>query len=237
MIDGRRVIAVIPARAGSKAIRNKNLRDLGGRPLVSWPILVAQRVQYIDRILVSTDGAAIAEIARDNEAEVYQRPAPLATDTAPVIDMLHDLTRVLVDEGERPDIFVLLEATAPFRTPEDISKCLERMVEENLDSIATFSSAHLNPHRAWAMHKGVPRPFIPDAVPWKPRQQLPEAWQLTGTVYAFDPVNLPHDSPSILYGRFGAQIVDNMAALDIDTETDLKVANALFESSTLPALI
>lgn len=237
MIDGRRVIAVVPARAGSKAIKNKNLRSLGGRPLLSWPIVVAQHVNFIDRIIVSTDGQEIAAVARQFEAEVYDRPAEHATDSAPIIDALHDLTDRLVAEGESPGVFVLLEATAPFRTPDDVAGCLQRMVDENLDSIATFASAHLNPHRAWSIENGSPRPFVDGAIPWTPRQQLPEAWQLTGTVYAFDPLKLPRNSPSILFGRFGAQIVDEMANLDIDTETDLKIANALFESSKLATLI
>lgn len=236
MIDGRRVIAVVPARSGSKAIRNKNLRELGGKPLLAWPILVARQSGYVDRIIVSTDGDDIARVATKHGAEVYRRPARLATDSSHVIDALHDLTGKLIAEGEKPDIYVLLEATSPFRAASDIAACLERMIAEELDSIATFAPAHLNPHRAWNIVDGVPRPFIDDAVPWTPRQQLPDAWQLTGTVYAFDAVKLPKNSPSILYGRFGAQIVGELSNLDIDTETDLKIANALFESSQLAAV-
>lgn len=233
MIDGRRVIAVVPARAGSKGVKDKNMRQLGGRPLLAWPILVAKHTPEIDRIIVSTDGEDIADVAKKYRAEVYHRPAPLASDKSPVIEALRDLTRQLLAEGENPEIMVLLEATAPFRTPADITTCIERLVKENLDSIGTFSGAHLNPHRAWSIEDGVARTFISGAVPWLPRQQLPPAWQLTGTVYAFNPLNLPKDTPSILYGRLGAHIVDETANFDIDTETDLKVANALFESSKL----
>ena len=236
MIDGRTVVAVIPARAGSKAVKDKNIRDLGGRPLLAWPILVAKQTPAIDRIIVSTDGAAIAEVARNYDAEVYERPSHLAGDTAPIIDTLHDLTARLLAEGECPNIMVLLEATSPFRQPADIMSCLERMVKENLDSIATFSGAHLNPHRAWTIEEGVPRTFISGVVPWLPRQHLPAAWQLTGTVYAFNPLKLPKNTQSILYGRIGAHIVNEMANFDIDSETDLKVANALFESSKLASL-
>ncbi len=237
MIEGRNVVAVVPARAGSKGVQGKNARLLGGKPLTAWPVLVAKRTPSIDRIIVSTDGEEIARIARDYGAEVYERPVSLAGDDSPVIDALRDLTDRLLSEDAQPDIMVLLEPTSPFRMPADISVCLERLVSEKLDSIGTFSAAHLNPHRAWVIEAGVAKPFIPGAVPWLPRQRLPSAWQLTGTVYAFDPMRLPADAPAILYGNVGAHVVDDAANFDIDTETDLKIANALFESSKLATLI
>lgn len=237
MIDGRNVIAVVPARAGSKAIADKNLQPLGGQPLITWPILVAQQTPAIDRVIVSTDGESIASTAARLGAEVYDRPEPLASDSAPVIDTIRDLTSQLESEDSCPDIMVLLESTSPFRSSADISICLERLVQEDLDSIATFATASLNPHRAWRIEGGLPTSFIPGSVPWLPRQQLPAAWQLTGTVYAFNPINLPKDQLSILYGRVGAHIVDELSTIDIDTDIDLKVANALFESSHLASLI
>lgn len=237
MIAGRRVIALVPARAGSKAIKNKNLQPLGGHPLLAWPIIVARHTPLIDRVIVSTDGEAIAEVAQRYGAEVYERPEALAMDSSAVIDTVRDLTQRLKDEGEDPGIIVLLEATSPFRSPQDIETCLNRLVKENLQSIATFAPAHLNPHRAWVLEDGVARPFIPGAVPWRPRQELPEAWQLTGAVYAFDPHELPEDSLSILYGRMGAHAVSGNSSIDIDTEIDLVTANVLFKSSQLAALI
>ncbi len=236
MISGRRVVAVVPARAGSKGVVDKNLRLLSGLPLIAWPILVAGKTASIDRIIVSTDGENIADVAREYGAEVYMRPNHLATDTAPVIDALRDLYDQLKAEGEAADIIVLLEATSPFRTPADIEACLERMVSEEFDSIATFSPAHLNPHRAWRIDSGVPTTVIEGAVPWLPRQSLPEAWQLTGTVYAFDPKEMPENTLSILFGRLGAHVVAESASIDIDTETDLVIANVLFESSELASI-
>ncbi|HAV4005958.1 TPA: acylneuraminate cytidylyltransferase family protein, partial [Acinetobacter baumannii] len=78
MIDNKRVIAVIPARAGSKSIKDKNIKLLGGKPLIAWPIDTAKKSKYIDRILVSTDGQKIKEIAESYDAEVYLRPESLA---------------------------------------------------------------------------------------------------------------------------------------------------------------
>jgi CMP-N-acetylneuraminic acid synthetase len=230
MIDGRRVIALTPARGGSKSVPYKNLYLLGGKPLIAWPIETAQATPSIDRVIVSTDDDRIARAAADLGAEVYTRPAELATDTAVVADAIRELWRRLRAEGETAEILVLLEATSPFRTPELIERCLRRLVDERLDSIATFHEAEINPERTWRIDAGTPVPFINGAVPWKPRQLLTPAYQLNAAVYAFVPDRLPADSPSILFGRMGAEIVPADSVIDIDTLKDFTYANALLKS-------
>ncbi len=230
MIDGRRVIALTPARGGSKSVPYKNLHPLGGKPLLAWPIEVAKRTSSIDRVIVSTDDDRISKAALDLGAEVYRRPAALATDTAVVADAIRDLWKRLRAEGETAQILVLLEATSPFRTPEVIEKCLRRMIDEQLDSIATFHEAEINPERTWRIDHGTPQPFIAGAIPWKPRQLLTPAYQLNAAVYAFVPDRLPADSPSILFGKMGAEIVPADSVVDIDTLKDFAYANALLTS-------
>ena len=229
MIAGRRVIALTPARGGSKSVPYKNLHPLGGKPLLAWPIECARATAAIDRVIVSTDDDRIADAALALGAEVYRRPAELATDTALVADTIRDLWRRLRAEGETATILVLLEATSPLRTPALIERCLRRMIDEELDSIATFHEADINPERTWRIDAGTPSPFIAGAVPWKPRQQLTPAFQLNAAVYAFLPDALPADSPSILFGRMGAEIVPPESVIDIDTEKDFTYANALLK--------
>lgn len=230
MIDGRRVIALTPARGGSKSVPYKNLYQLGGKPLLAWPIEIAKATASIDRVIVSTDDDRIADAAVGLGAEVYRRSAELASDTAVVADTIRDLWRRLKSEGETASILVLLEATSPFRTPEVIDRCLRRMVDEHLDSIATFHEAEINPERTWRIEDGTPEPFIRGAIPWKPRQLLTPAFQLNAAVYAFLPDALPADSPSILFGRMGAEIVSADSVVDIDTLKDFAYANALLQS-------
>jgi len=230
MVSGRRVIAMTPARGGSKSVPYKNLHPLGGKPLLAWPIETARATPAIDRIIVSTDDERIAKAARELGAEVYMRPAALATDTAVVADAIRDLWRRLRAEGETAEILVLLEATSPFRTTDVIDRCLRRMVDEGLDSIATFHEADINPERTWRIDGGTPQPFIKGAVPWKPRQLLTPAYQLNAAVYAFIPDRLPADSPSILFGKMGAEIVPADSVIDIDTMKDFAYANALLQS-------
>jgi CMP-N-acetylneuraminic acid synthetase len=229
LIEGQRVIAVVPARGGSKSVPYKNLYPLGGRPLIFWPIDCANKTTEIDRIIVSTDDDRIAEVAHEFGAEVYRRPPDLASDTALVADTLRHLWKRLQSEGEKAEILVLLEATSPFRSPQLISQCLRRLVDEDLDSIATFHDAAINPERTWRMESGVPKPFIPGAIPWKPRQLLSPAYQLNGAVYAFFPTRLPPEIPNILFGRMGAEIVAADSIIDIDTINDFKIANALLQ--------
>jgi CMP-N,N'-diacetyllegionaminic acid synthase len=227
VIERERVIAIVPARGGSKSIRNKNLRPLGGKPLLAWPIASAQQTPELDRIIVSTDDPRIAETARSLGAECYDRPAEYAGDEALVVDVIRHLYGVLRAEGETARIAVLLEATSPFRSPALISACLRRLVDEELDSIASFHPAAINPERVWRIENGTPRPFLDGAVPWRPRQLLTPAYQLNGAVYAFRLDRMPADGPGVLFGKMGAEIVRAEDVVDIDDERDLAIANAL----------
>ena len=230
MIDGLRVIALTPARGGSKAVPYKNLHPLGGKPLLAWPVECALQTPAIDRVIVSTDDDRIAAAATELGAEVYRRPEHLATDSALVADTIRQLWAQLREQGEQAQILVLLEATSPFRTPALVTRCLQRLVSEALDSVATFNEAAINPERTWRIDAGAPEPFIDGAVPWKPRQQLTPAYQLNGAVYAFFPDRLPAGIPNILFGKMGAEIVPPDSVIDIDTLQDFNIANALLQS-------
>jgi CMP-N-acetylneuraminic acid synthetase len=233
MIGNNRVVAIIPARAGSKGVPRKNLQTLGDKPLIAWPIDVALATPEIDRVIVSTDGDEIAGVARSFGAEVAMRPAELASDTAIVADVLRHHIKELRAQGETAKYLVLLEPTSPFRLPKDISACLQQIEEKGLDSVATFMDPHLNPHRAWRIEDGLVEPFIKGAVPWLPRQLQPKAYQLNGAVYAFDMDMLTEDRQGILFGKIGAVMMDQRRSIDIDTSFDFVVANALLSENVL----
>ena len=226
MIKDKRVIAVIPARGGSKSVPQKNIKLLAGKPLIAWSIEAARATPEIDRIIVSTDDEKIASVAREYGAEVYERPAHLATDQALVIDALRDLIRRLHDEGEASEIIVLLEPTCPLRSPEDIRESL-MLLGGGLDSVATFKEAELNPHRAWRIDQNRPEVFVPGAVPWLPRQKLPKAYQLNGAVYAFVGNGLWQDGVALLFGNTGAVIMPKERSVDIDDEVDFEIVETL----------
>jgi N-acylneuraminate cytidylyltransferase len=230
MIDHRRVISVIPARGGSKSVPGKNIKTLGGKPLLAWSIETAKRTPEVDRIIVSTDDADIRAVALDFGAEVYTRPADLATDEALVIDALRDLHNTLKLNGESADVMVLLEPTCPFRIAADVQDCLVALADGPLDAVATFKPAELNPHRAWSIQDGYPAPFIQGVDPWQPRQKLPSAYQLNGAVYAFDISKMPAGTNSLLFGRTGAVIMPDERSIDIDHAMDFAMAEMMLES-------
>jgi CMP-N,N'-diacetyllegionaminic acid synthase len=228
VLGADRVVAVIPARGGSKKVPGKNIRPLAGRPLLAWSVAVGKKVVEIDRVVVSTDDDAIALVAEQTGAEVYRRPPHLATDTSLVVDTLRHLAAEFAAEGETADVMVLLEPTSPLRTADDVRDVLHLMARKHLDSVATFTDACLNPHRAWridADHQ--PEVFIPGAVPWLPRQALPAAYQLNGAVYAFRMAVLRSSSPALLAGRMGAIVMPKERSIDIDDDVDFAVAELL----------
>jgi CMP-N,N'-diacetyllegionaminic acid synthase len=231
MLNGKQVIAVIPARGGSKSVPGKNIRSLGGKPLLAWSIEVAKQVSEIDRIIVSTDDAQIASVGRTHGAEVYARPPHLATDEALVIDALKDLLQTLQAEGETPEWVILLEPTCPLRTADDVRDCLKLVAQGEYDSVATFKDAELNPHRAWRLVDGVPEVFIAGAVPWLPRQKLPKAYQLNGAVYVFRASLLAQEAKSLLVGKLGAVLMPRDRSQDIDDSVDFAIVEALLKKS------
>lgn len=226
-----KTVALIPARGGSKSIPRKSIAPLGGKPLLAWSIDVARAVPELDRVIVSTDAEDIAEVARCCGAEVSIRPPEFATDTALVIDTVRHLLRTLAADGYRPRNLVLLEPTCPFRSPDDIRHCLAALENEDIDSVATFKLAELNPMRAWKINDGTPETFIPGANPWLPRQQLPPAYQLNGAVYAVRADRLPDGTASMIFGRMAALIMPPERSVDIDHPLDLVIAEAMVQET------
>lgn len=230
----RHIVAVIPARGGSKSIPHKNIAPLGGKPLLAWSVETARSVSLISRIIVSTDDEEIAAVARGYGAEVMTRPADLATDSARVIDALHDLIARLKAAHQEPDVLVLLEPTCPLRSAADIEDCLVQLEDDAVDSVATFKPAELNPWRAWRIEDGRPQAFVPEADPWRSRQELPLAYQLNGAVYAFKVDRFSPRHEAILFGRIAATVMPSERSVDIDGPLDLLLAEVMLQKIQAP---
>jgi CMP-N,N'-diacetyllegionaminic acid synthase len=229
--DTDTAIALIPARAGSKGLPGKNLRPVGGVSLLARAILVAQAVEGVNRIIVSTDGPDIAEEARRYGADVHDRPLDLASDRAPVIETIRHVLKEQRERGRTPRYGLLLEPTSPLRTVQDVQRCLDA-VREGADSSATFTEAAVHPHRTFVIEEGTAKPFIEGAIPWKPRQALqPEAYQLSGSAYAFRCDHFPPTGLAVLFGRIAPIVVPPERSVDIDDANDLRVVEAMLAAS------
>ena len=230
-MQDKNVLAIIPARGGSKGIPGKNTRAFAGKPLIAHSIEIALSCSLITRTVVSTDDAHIAEVARAHGAEVINRPAELAGDTALVIDAIKHAVLEVEREGKAVDIVLLLEPTSPFRRAEDLEKCIQVLLDDRADSVATFTESHVSPNRLWRVSGDVVEPYLEGAVPWLPRQKQPVAHELTGQIYGVSRKVLfeKEDSIALLLGRRYAVITPRETALDIDTELDFMMAEKVME--------
>lgn len=229
-------VALVPARAGSKGLEQKNLQQLGGMSLVARAIAVAHRTAGIGSVIVSTDGEDIAAEAERHGASVHWRPPELATDDAVVVDTIRHVLDGLRAANACPPYCVLLEPTSPLRVPADVEACLEAL-RDGADSAATLTEAALHPNRAFRIDGDRLLPFIPGAVAWAPRQTLqPPAYQLTGAAYAFACDAFPTEGIGVLFGRIAPVLIPRERSLDIDDLFDLRVADALFSDSRQPPL-
>lgn len=143
MIHNRKVLAIIPARSGSKGLANKNIKMLNGKPLLGWPINAAMKSRYIDKVLVSTDSKDYRDIALEQAPiDVLLRPAELATDDARSIDVILHVLNTLSQYGDVYDLIVLLEPTSPLTTGLDVDCALEKLVDNlTVDSVVAVKKA------------------------------------------------------------------------------------------------
>lgn len=235
-----KILAVIPARAGSKSVPHKNIREIGGKPMLAHSIAHAQESKYINRIIVSTDSKDYAEIAKKYGAEVpFLRPIQYATDTALDYDVFfHALTWLKEKEEYIPDVVVQLRPTYPIRNVCDIDNMIQLLIENPMaESVRSMAKAEEIPYKMWikvndkeestgVISKNAVRiePIIKDIPECfnMPRQQLPTVYYQNACIDVFRPnVVLEKHSMSGDY-ILGYEMRGNF---DIDTEEDFKRAS------------
>lgn len=189
MIDGHRVLALVPARAGSKGLPLKNIRPLQGKPLLAWPIEAARASRYVDRVVISTDSAEFAALAQAAGADApFLRPAQFASDTAPSIAFIEHALDTLEASGDRYDYLVLLEPTSPLTEAEDIDAALESLLAQHVAAESIVGvTALVSMHPAFAVrldNKGLLRPYAATGFDQLPRRQDTEPlYSLDGSLY------------------------------------------------------
>ncbi len=186
MIGGKSVIAIIPARAGSKGLPGKNVRMLCGKPLVAWSIDAARASAYLDEVVVSTDGDEIAAVAAAFGAPVpFRRPAELATDTAGTLPVVEHALEHYRARGRQFDAVVLLEPTSPLREPGDIDRMLERLLEgwERFDAIVSLGEVREHPSIMKRLRDAEIEPYCAELRQTTRRQDNPPAYFPYGVAY------------------------------------------------------
>lgn len=222
-----RVLALIPARSGSKRIPGKNSRKLGGVPLIVWSIEAAKGIAEICDILVSTDDVVTADIASKAGAMVpWLRPASLATDTASSEDVgLHAL-KWYEDQIRTVDGLLLLQPTSPFRRRDTILRGIELFGTKGRRPVVGVSPAKTHPLRCFKIEGDVMRPFVNGGSAHVRSQDLPPVYEPNGAFYLVTPEHL-----RTVHSYYGDDVVPlpierPRESIDIDTEWDWKIAEA-----------
>jgi len=226
------ILALIPARGGSKGIPRKNIAPLGGRPLIDWTIGTARQTPDIGRIIVSTDDDDIAEVARRCGAEVpFLRPSDLASDTAAALPVIRHAVETLERlDGWHTDAVAYLQPTSPFRTPADLTGAITRMKTEHADTVVSVVRVPHNMH-ASSLMRGEPDGSLSFTAP--PEERRFRRQDKTCPLFA-------RNGPAILlllrsiidrgelYGdRILPWEMDALHSLDIDEPMDLAMAEAM----------
>lgn len=228
-----RVLAVIPARGGSKGVPNKNITSVAGVPLIAHTILLARKSRVIDRCVVSTDSRQIAEIAMRYGAEApFLRPAALARDETPGIPpILHAVRWLAEHEHYYPTHVMVLQPTSPLRTVEDIERPVRLALEKKADGVVSVCPA--TPHPYWVKSMtadGRLSDFLHVKGLSSRRQDLPPAFQLNGAVYLVTREVLLRRRTCDTERTF-AYLMPRERSLDIDSAWDLRLADLLLRSS------
>lgn len=229
-----KIMAIIPARGGSKGLPRKNIRLLCGKPLIAWTIKEALRSRFITRVIVSTDDKEIAQVAKKYGAEVpFMRPVDIAQDLSTDIEfIIHALETLRDDENYEPDIILRLAPTSPLRTSKDIDQCIEHLLKHRpLDSVRAITVASKHPYKMWSITEDDKRirPFFSNKItgytnPYdQPRQIMPHAY----THGAIDVTRMRtlKKYKAVSGPNIGYVIIPQEAALDIDDEIDFELAN------------
>ncbi len=223
------VLAIVPARGGSRGIPNKNIALVGGQPLIYWTIAAARAAASIQRIVVSTDSPAIAEVARRCGAETpFLRPPELAQDDTPgLAPILHAIRWLAEHEGYRPEWVICLQPTSPLRTAGDIEAAVELARRKRADAVV--SVAPLGHHPYWIKQvdeEGRLHDFLTGDHPSDRRQDAPPVYVLNGAIYlARRDVLLERET--WYTGQTYACVMPLERSLDVDTPWDLHLADLI----------
>jgi CMP-N,N'-diacetyllegionaminic acid synthase len=222
-----RILALITARGSSKRIPGKNIRPLGGKPLIVWSIDAAKGIPDICDILVSTDDAEIAKVCKAAGANVpWLRPAELATDTASSVDVaLHALDWYEAEKGS-VDGLLLLQPTSPFRTRESILRGIHIFHENGQRAVVGFSEVKSHPMRCFYLNGDTMSPFIEGEGVNLRSQDLALAYEINGAFYLIAPNEFREGRSFNKVNMMPLIIIDPKESIDIDTEWDWKIAEA-----------
>ena len=225
MYKDKSILAIIPARGGSKRLPNKNLLNLAGKPLIAWTIEAGKNSKYIDDVILSSDSDEILDTGKIYGITAIKRPNFLATDTAKTEDVvLYHLKEL----DRKPDYFVLLQPTSPLRTSKHIDEAIDYMYNKNADAV--ISVCEVDHPVEWCNtlpeDKSL-KNFISKDVLGKRSQDLPKRYRVNGAIYIVNTDRFLEEKTFFIKDNIYAYVMDKFSSVDIDDEFDFKFAEFL----------
>lgn len=221
----KKVIAIIPARAGSKGVVNKNIKSLNGKPLISYTIQEAKKSNLIDKLVVSTDSIEIAELSKNSGAEVpFIRPEELSTDSSLTYDVVKHCIEYYKNNGEHFDIILLLQPTTPFRTVETINKSINILKNKSIfTSVVSVVDVEGNhPLRMKKIEGDYLKNYIDQGFEnMNPRKELPKVYIRSGSIYAILTKSF-YEEQSLVSNLCAPIILDKIETINIDSPLDFE---------------
>lgn len=232
MINDKKILVIVPARSGSKGLKDKNVLDLHGKPLLGWPINAALKSKYVDEIVLSTDSEEYKRMGLEQGANVpFLRPAEFSGDKVASIDVILHCIECLEGQSKVFDILVLLEPTSPMTEATDIDKALEKLVSSpDSTSIVGVSKAECN-HPFFAYKKDeklLLRPFMNQTGEAVRRQELDDAFYLDGSLYISSIEALKKERTFYTESTMGFEF-PKWKAFEIDDEIDFEIVTILMK--------
>lgn len=227
----KKILAVIPARGGSKGLPGKNIKPLLGKPLIVYAIEAIKASKYDIDIVISTDSDDIAKVGASVGVETIKRPDFLATDRALVKDAIQYTIRELEKRSRVYETMILIEPTSPMREGEDIDESLDTYFRfSDADCLATFSEMDPPVTRSWDIKDNIPTPFIKGSNPFKPRQEQVSGYYMNGLVYVFRISTLMLNNTDTLFVGKQLAVITKKVVIDIDNQIDFNIAEIMLKN-------
>lgn len=228
MYKDRTFLAIIPARGGSKRLPKKNLLSLSGKPLISYTIDAAKKVNSIDKIIVTSDNIEILEISKKAKIEVIQRPVELANDSSTTFDVVRHTIENL---KKTYDYIILLQPTSPLRDETHINEAIKLLETKKADAIISVCKIDHSPLWSNTLDKNLSmNSFLKDGILNKRSQELEEYYSLNGAIYICKTEKLLEKKSFFLEKKIFAYKMDKKSSIDIDTKLDFLIAQTILEN-------
>jgi CMP-N,N'-diacetyllegionaminic acid synthase len=224
----RRTLGIIPARGGSKGVVHKNIRLVGGKPLIAYSIQAAKESRLVTDYVVSTDDDEIAALADQLGARVEMRPVELAADDTPMLPVIQQVIGKLRESDDPFEYAVLLQPTAPLRTGADVDTALEMLFTTGADSVVSvYQVIDAHPARMYRIRDNLLVPYAPEPSN-RLRQRLPPVYLRNGAIYAFR-CGLIDEQGTLIGANTRPYIMPRERSINIDEEFDLYIADLLLQ--------